>query len=286
MKLLGYLVVVIIAVIIYCHMTKNVFWSNRRSDFRYKSYFKPEHYVNALKTTRDRPFKLESFHNMKGNDKIMTVSIYGSHPKYFRGLQKLIDEMVQLPDWTLRVYCHNKCPPHLIQQFTDNTDIETIIVDDPEVAPGNSSGMFWRFMPLSEDVTFITLDADEHNKLLDDPEVLDIWLNSDRPIFRIGESIYPWPKTHLRGSYFGKRKDAFKVDPEYITNFPVRKIFGADEIFLQHLMNPLLSKLKLVTYIPDFTYYQRFIYEFSPKTSELGDYREFDDIIISKINRS
>ena len=281
-EILGIIIILLVTLFIVCHLGKLEFWANRRSNFRYKAYYKKGYYKNALETIRNKPFKVESFHNLKHNDNIMTASIYGNHPKYFDGLAKLIDNMKALPNWTFRIYCHNKCPPEYIKNLINNTEIETFIMEDEEIEPGNSAGMFWRFLPLSEDVTFISLDVDEDNILLKDPEILDIWLRSDCSILRTAIPGYPWPKTHFCGSYFGKKKGSFIFDPEFIMNFPVRKTFGTDEIFLQYAILPLIRKHKVLTYFPKREEILRFFHEMSATVSEMGDYKNMKDVFISK----
>lgn len=278
LNLLPSLLIILVVIVVY--MIKNEFLVIPNMYFRYNSYYRDGYYNNLINNIQDAPFRITKIHNKSDNDKIFTVSIYGNNPKYINGLRRLITNSIDSSlDWTLRVYCHDQADPNLIQELINNPKIETYIVDDPIVVPGNSAGMFWRFMPLSEDITFMTLDVDEDNRMLKDPEALTKWLKSNKGFFRFGNTVFPWAKTHLCGKYFGRKKGYSKVDPKIITHYPLRSPFGADEIFEQQVAGPLVQKDGVMTYIPK-SLLRKIMFQLSPSKSTFGKYNKYIDEII------
>ena len=75
--------------------------------------------------------------------KIISYSLYGSDPKYLKG----VNENIQLasyyyPDWTLRLYTDQDLP----EDYYQHTNVEIV---KKKKEPGHL-GLFWRFEPLMD----------------------------------------------------------------------------------------------------------------------------------------
>lgn len=270
-------IIVIFMIVISYYITKNEFWIGPKGYFRYYGQFYPNYLSNAIKNSTDKPFYITDIHNKNNNEQIFALSLYGNNPKYFNGAKKIIEETKRVPGWTLRIYCHDKFDSDNIQYLINNTQIETYMVHDDSPSTGNSSGAFWRFMPLSENITFITLDADERNIFPERPEVLDTWLNSDRGFLRLLGCQYPWAKVHIWAKYFGRKKGYGMVSPEQITHFPIRSPYGSDELCLQSLALPLIKKDKIMSFFMGAIQLNKIVFKFCRDNSLFGRYEDMDD---------
>ncbi len=282
MRVFAVLIAIIIAFIILYTINQDILLFQLKSDkytLRYNCYFREGFYENKLKTSKDKPFRIIGTHNKNNNTKIFTASIYGTHPKYFNGMLNLIDRFKNGPihGWTLRVYCHDRVPPDYINKILNCQWVETQIVEDEVVTPGNSAGMFWRFMPLSENITFMSLDVDE--ELTDNFSVIDAWDKHPARFIRFTPDLYPWTKTHIVGKYFGSKAGYTLLKPEFITNYAFREPFGADEVFLTYIMWPLIKTDKIISRMPN-KFISKLCFKIAKNNSVFNSYDPLVDTIM------
>ena len=226
----------------------------KRAWYRAIRYYTPTVFKNwyLSRYPRSQPFKIVGQYNINPNDdKILSTSLYGHHPIYFDGSIQRAKEVKRLmPGWKLRIYCHDKVDQNHIKKLIDH-DVQVVIVNDPEIKPKESAGAFWRFMPLAEDITFISIDLD--NTI---PQYLLAmtrhWENQPEPFMRESRvSQTPWPKFHTLGGFFGKKKGSWTIPAEWITHYKLRNPFGSDEYFLANKIIPLALEYGMVTYYSD-----------------------------------
>ena len=236
----------------------------KRDYFRFMSYYGPRHYSNVLTNHAEPGFTIAKQPPYSGNrNPFISVSIYGTHRKYYDGLNQLIQQVSDhLPGWSVRVYCHNKVSEMYQAQLTTHQHIELFTVHDPLVVPGNSSGAFWRFMPATElGRRFVVLDIDETIT----PRVLkaiQVWRESKLPYFRFNCGVqnckYPsnfiWPEDCWCAGRWGC-DGTVSIPSQYIQQFPHRTTFGADECWLKFVMSPFSKTHGLCTVYPSKTHH-------------------------------
>lgn len=224
----------------------------RRDRFRFHAYYVPFYYQRIL--THPEPGFTILPDTSRSRCPFVSVSIYGTHPRYYDGLTALIQQVPQvLPHWNIRVYCHDMVPIKYQNMMRSHRHVELVMVHDPMVAPGNSSGMFWRFMPAAEKGRrFIVLDIDEELK----PDILhaiDIWEKSNLPYFRLNlhtstdnPSNVLWPEDCWVGGKWGC-DGSVSIPASYLSTFPHRSTFGSDECWLLFVLSPFARAQGLCT---------------------------------------
>jgi uncharacterized protein YxeA len=240
-------ILISVAIILYiCNIRYDPLYPflNKKRDpenFRRRAFFKKKFYKE--KTKRKEPgFKIIKKYNFDENDQnIISYSLYGNNPKYFNPVHDNIDIVKKnLPDWKIRIYLHE----NVLDEFRDKlikTGMQVFIVQDSIVKPGNSSGAFWRFLPLCEDINCVIYDADD---LINEKQIKRInnFFKQSKYLIRTSWT-WPWPKNHVMGGIIYKKKGLhLPFDTEYIMNYPHRSTFGSDEIFLTIKFGDMLDK--------------------------------------------
>ena len=207
-----------------------IFCGNKCSH-RSNSFYKKD-YLKKLSEYNPEPgFTIDKVLNKTYSDNIISYSIFGTNPKYFKNIINNIQvAKIKLPEWQIRVYIHNKVPKSFIEELYKN-GAELYIVNDPICTPGSGSGTFWRFLPLVENVNAVILDADEK---IDNKKVNNItyFFQKDKNMIS-GMGTSPFPKSHLMAGRLFKKK-GFKLpwNEDFIMNYPIRSRWGSDEVFL------------------------------------------------------
>jgi len=234
-------IVILISIIILCFVALvcNIRWDpfykffNKERDpenFRQRGFFEEGFYKEKLKN-KEAGFKIIKKYNFDQNDQnIISYSLYGNNPKYFNPVHDNIAIVKKnLSDWKIRIYLHEDVPDDFRTKLI-NTGVQIFIVQDPLVKPGNSSGAFWRFLPMCEDVNVVIFDADD---LIGKKQIKRIknFFKQSKYLIRTAW-IWPWPKNHIMaGNIYKKKELDLPFDKEYIMNYPHRSTFGSDEIF-------------------------------------------------------
>jgi len=172
---------------------------------------------------------------------IISYSLYGNNPKYFDPVHNNIKIVKKsLPKWTVRIYLHDKVSVDFRDKLIE-TGMQVFIVQDPIVKPGNSAGMFWRFLPLCEDVNTVVFDADD-NITKTQIKRITSFFKQTKSLIRTAWT-WPWPNTHIMGGLIYKKKELkLPFGKDYIMNYPRRSTFGSDEIFSTITLAPALDK--------------------------------------------
>ena len=214
--------------------------SKERCGFRYKSFYEKNYYKKYLLSKQESGFKIVKILNKKNSENIVVFSLYGKNPRYY----KFIDYQISLKNkfngkWTIRLYCGTDVPEKFIKILLKK-DVEIYMVDDPICKPGKSSGMFWRYLPLIENVNCIILDMDSEHKFNTFANLVNnvnYFMKSKYLFYRYRST--PWPENHIMGGLIFKKKELkINMKEKFITHFPVRSNFGADELFLSYFIYP------------------------------------------------
>lgn len=212
-----------------------------KCDHRKDAFYKEGYMENLFKQKKEVGFTVEKVLNKSNATNIISYCIYGTNPKYYRNIVKNIKIAdAEMSDWKVRVYVHNKVQQNFINELVKN-GAEVYIVDDIICKPGNGAGTFWRFLPLLEKANVIILDADDK---LTSKEIQEIkyFFNNDHNVI-LGSSTSPFPKSHLMACKLYKKKE-FQVpwNEDFIKRYPIRSLWGSDEIFLSFEVYPYAKK--------------------------------------------
>lgn len=232
------ILITLILYIIFITLTPKI--CGHRCYFRENAFYK-KGFLEPYKYNPEIPFEIIKIYNKNNNKKIISYSLYGTNNKYFKYLDQNIEDIKnKLPDWSTRIYVHDKVNPEVINKLI-HLGVEIYIVKDYHVVPGNSAGAFWRFLPLCEDVDLIIFDIDEpvtKEKI----KKINKFFNQNDYVISSGNS-WVWQKNHmLAGLILKKREFKLPYGQELIKSYFHRSSFGADEIFLSQHVYPYAKK--------------------------------------------
>jgi hypothetical protein len=247
-----------------------IWWQNRKSlrriAWRYNCYYKLGFFQSELcRRPPESGFSVvDTINHQTEFSSWFSASLYGNNAKYRLGAEKVAETIFRrwrAAGWQMHLYLHDRCATEdgeFIDRMTQRWQVCIHLVCDPLVKPGNSSGMFWRFMPLAEpQIRFIVIDVDEDindkyvNAILHKMSIsaakrrnID---DATLPLVRLVLDVhYPWPNMHITGKWWGcdnrhhhhtHTTTTPPINAHTIQQFPVRSPFGADEIFLTHIIN-------------------------------------------------
>ena len=198
------------------------------------------------------PFEIIDVYNPDPTSNVIVCSLYGNHPKYYKHLDSIQKTIKKIPNWQLRIYLHEKV--HItIRQKIINKKIQVFLVRDPLVKPGNSSGAFWRFMPLNENIRFIVADIDEEYNLEMLKKFITLWEKSKAPFMRVVLPNFYLKKSHIIACCWGGIGCRSMGLGKDLRNYKQRSIFGSDEIYLNNILYPIASKKGLINFHTHFS---------------------------------
>ena len=202
-----------------------------RCDYRKAAYYTPGLLKFNLSNRQEPGFKLGPVLNKQASGKILSYSLYGTDPKYYNYMVSNIKTAKEkLSDWTTRVYLHDKVP-ELWRDKLVSAGAEVQLVNDPVIKPGNSAGMFWRFLPLTENCHAVILDADDQLSSSDISKARSLDGQNTHVMSALSGPM--WPVQHITGKRIFKSSGFVSpVTRSRIQNYPHRSTFGSDEVFL------------------------------------------------------
>lgn len=160
--------------------------------------------------------------------KIISFSVWGADPKYIKGCFANIELAKQIyPDWQTRFYCAQDVPKDVICKIVDMGG-EVV-----EMYYENSAweGLFWRFLPASEDNVdiFISRDIDSRINSREAAAVND-WLESDKDIHCMRDHVEH--NVPILGGMWGCRNGVLSHMGDMINSWPFKEHKGSDQEFL------------------------------------------------------
>lgn len=186
--------------------------------------------------------------------KIISFSLWGDNPKYYKGAYENVKLQQKLfPDWICRFYVHVSVPMHLYQPLAaEGAEIELVythIAEEPEYSTnGMHNGWFWRFDVLKDpDVErFIVRDADSRLSQREKNCVID-WTRSKKSFSIIRDNpMHGVPI--LAGTWGATREFAESIDydnllEEFIRNNKTNntRYGGYDQFFLSTMFYHLIQ---------------------------------------------
>jgi hypothetical protein len=110
--------------------------------------------------------------------KIISVSLWGSNPRYCEGAiinAKIANEL--FPDWRYRIYIGSSVPDEYFKKLKNFKNVDLYFVDESK----SGYGMFWRFNVMFESDDNIVICRDSDTRLIErEKKCIDEWLKSDK----------------------------------------------------------------------------------------------------------
>ena len=165
---------------------------------------------------------------------ILSLSLWGSSPKYTTGAVKNIElAPIIYPGWKVRLYL-DKISFDIIKDEINKYDyVQSIICQDV----GNWNGMFWRFLPaLEQDVdVMISRDCDSRISLREKLAV-DEWLSSNKDFHIMRD--HPFHNTVILGGMWGCRNQIFQKSNITFNPNEHESFWQVDQNFLREKVYP------------------------------------------------
>ena len=160
--------------------------------------------------------------------KLITFSLWGQDPKYLIGAIRNAELAKQIyPDWICRFYVGQSVPSQIIIQLEKLQNVQ--VVRRPEF--GDWTGMFWRFLPASEDDVEVMISRDTDSRLnYREKAAVDEWLESKKDLHIMRD--HPYHRYPILGGMWGVKKGAIVNMKEMLDSFDQKNAYGTDYEFL------------------------------------------------------
>ena len=105
------------------------------------------------------------------------------------------------PDWICRFYLGGSVPEYIRESLKGSKNTEVIEMEEE----GDWSGMFWRFLPCSEEDVEVMISRDTDSRLSEREKcAIDEWLESDKGFHIMRD--HPWHGTEILGGMWGAKR--------------------------------------------------------------------------------
>lgn len=165
--------------------------------------------------------------------KLITFSLWGIDFKYLKGALRNAELAKEIyPDWICRFYVGKSVPYPYILQLKSFDNVQ--VVEREEY--GDWRGMFWRFLPASEEGIEAMISRDTDSRLtLREKAAVDAWMASEKGFHIMRD--HPWHKFPVLGGMWGVKSGVLPDMENMIENFAQQDKYGTDyEFFAQEVM--------------------------------------------------
>ena len=173
--------------------------------------------------------------------KLISYALYGNNTLYSEGaVRNVLDAQMYYPGWICRVYVSNEISNSMIKRL-EEVGAEIVSKTRKDYA----DGMFWRFLPMSENDIDVCLVRDTDAVILQrEVDAVNQWLESDR-LFHIMRD-HPLHKTVIVGCALGSKKGAILNIDKMIDDWGYYNKRGADQEFLKHKIYPIIKNSVMI----------------------------------------
>ena len=174
--------------------------------------------------------------------KVISFCLWGNNSKYTVGaiinaeLAKTI-----YPGWTCRYYIGDTVPADIIQKLSSLDNCEIVKTN----TPGDWAGMYWRFLPASDEKVDVMISRDTDSRLnVKEKVAVDMWINSNF-LFHIMRD-HPYHGVPILGGMWGAKKGCVQNMAELIKNYSVGNFWQTDQYFLRDIIYPIVKDKAMV----------------------------------------
>jgi len=168
--------------------------------------------------------------------KVISFSLWGKDPKYCVGAIKNSELAKSIyPGWETWFYCGLSVPEEIIKEIKKNEG--KILLKE---TPGDWTGMFWRFEPISDPNVDVMISRDADSRLSQREKfAVDEWLKSEK-LFHVMRD-HPAHSTEILGGMWGAKKPILGDMKHLINAFTKGNYWQVDQDFLKSVVWPRVS---------------------------------------------
>jgi hypothetical protein len=165
-------------------------------------------------------------------NRIISFSVWGNQDFYFKGCLENIEIAKEIyPEWKTRFYCDSLVSKDFQYKLKEKGAevVEKITI--------NSSweGLFWRFLPASDDDVDIFISRDIDSRLnWREKAAVDEWIISNKKIHCMRDHIEH--NVPMLGGMWGCKKGALSMMKDMIISWPSKEKKGSDQDFLHQIV--------------------------------------------------
>ena len=161
--------------------------------------------------------------------KIISFSVWGDDKRYLNGCFANIELASKIyPTWQTRFYCAD----NMSQQFMSRLQDMGAEVVPMQIEQSAWEGLFWRFLPASENDVDIFISRDIDSRLNErEAAAVDEWLSSDKDIHAMRDHIEH--NVPILGGMWGCRNHVLKDMQKKIKAYTNNQVKGSDQDFLR-----------------------------------------------------
>lgn len=174
--------------------------------------------------------------------KIIAFSLWGNNPKYTLGAIRNAELIKTIyPGWVARFYIGLSTDPSIGKKL-ESLGAEVVRV----LSPGDWRGMFWRFLPATDQgQNDIMLSRDADSRLTQrEKEAVDEWLASDKDFHIMRD--HPAHSATIMGGMWGVRGTLLSGIKEKIDSYSQGNFWQVDQNFLHTEIYPLVKDKSFV----------------------------------------
>jgi hypothetical protein len=168
--------------------------------------------------------------------KIISFGLYGYNKFYQLGaMENLALQPAVYPGWKCRFYVSHEIPEEVVAQLIEGG--AEVIVKQRE---HGDDGMFWRFLPASDESVEVLIVRDADSRLnMREKHAVDEWLQSGKPFHIMRD--HPHHITLIMGGMWGCRKNTIPQMAELIHEWQNFDGKQRDQEFLAQKVYPLIE---------------------------------------------
>jgi len=164
--------------------------------------------------------------------KIISISVFGSNPRYCAGALKNAQiAQILFPDWIVRIFVDSTVPSNYIEELLRFPNVELLHFTDQRVF-----GMFWRFysMFMQDQDSVISRDSDSRLSIRE-LKCINQWIASNKKfsIIRDHPTHYHLP---LLGGMWGMKGMMDEKAFREMNKYSNCHIYGSDQTFLREIV--------------------------------------------------
>jgi protein O-GlcNAc transferase len=173
---------------------------------------------------------------MSKTKKIISFSLWGEDEKYTIGALRNVQIARKLfPDWICRFYLGTSVPEYIKESLKNSKNTEVIEMKEA----GDWSGMFWRFLPCSEEDVEVMISRDTDSRLGKREKcAIDEWMESDKNFHIMRD--HPWHGTEILGGMWGAKRGVLNQMKTLMEDYEKGDFWQVDQNFLKEKVYSLV----------------------------------------------